>query len=160
MGQTVIGIMWGVRSPVVVPLVTDEGDGLFDAWASECDDLVKARDAKVWTWATAKPGRAPYQRVNGRDRYVPREVWDAGACGFFVTSLDGLPRLGEWQYPGYAPVEMTRAGVRAAFPKAYRNARARWRRFRAWCSAHRDLPGAEHFATTAPSLWLVPVEVA
>lgn len=29
-----------------------------------------------------------------------------------------------------------------------------------WCDAHRDLAGAERLAQTAPSLWLVPTEVA
>jgi len=138
MGQTTMGIMWGVRVPEGVCMWDDENfAGLLDRW---------------------------WRRMDGRDRYVPDYEPDAGVAGFWIAAgasgKDGLPILDEWKSPGYTPVEMTRAGVRSAFPKAYRNAVARWARFRRWCDTHRDLAGAEHFAQTAPSLWLVPTEVA
>lgn len=129
MGQITTGIMWGVRVPEGVCMWDDENfAGLLDRWCDECEPLIGAHDAKVEAWVAAKPGRMPWHRMDGRDRYVP----------------------------DYEPD----AGVRAVFPKAYRNAVARWARFRRWCDAHRDIAGAEHFAQTAPSLWLVPTEVA
>lgn len=166
MGQTTMGIMWGVRVPEGVALVTDESDGLFDVWAQgDARSLIDAHDAKVRAWAAAKPGRYPWRRMDGRDRYVPQEEWDAGVCGFFVavgaSGREGIPSLGGWKSLGYTPVEMTRAGVKLAFPKAYRNAVARYARFRRWCAENRGfVAGAEHFATTKPTLWLVPTEVA
>ena len=165
MGQTTMGIMWGVRVPEGVCMWDDENfAGLLDRWCDECEPLIDAHDAKVEAWVAAKPGRMPWRRMDGRDRYVPDYEPDAGVAGFWVAAgaggKDGLPILDEWKSPGYTPVEMTRAGVRSAFPKAYRNAVARWARFRRWCDAHRDLAGAERLAQTAPSLWLVPTEVA
>lgn len=200
MGQTTMGIMWGVRVPegvciddLPVGVILYDADlhavaingaarvlcglaphaelwddenfaGLLDRWCDECEPLIDAHDAKVEAWVAAKPGRMPWRRMDGRDRYVPDYEPDAGVAGFWIAAgasgKDGLPILDEWKSPGYTPVEMTRAGVRSAFPKAYRNAVARWARFRRWCDTHRDLAGAEHFAQTAPSLWLVPTEVA
>lgn len=165
MGQMTMGIMWGVRVPKGVRLWNDEDStGLLDHWCEACREEIDKHDDARSAWVTAKPGRMPYQRICGRRRYVPDYEPDAGVCGFWIAvgagGKDGLPSLDEWQSPGYTPVEMTRAGVKLAFPKAYRNAVARWARFRRWCDDHADLDGAERFAVTAPSLWLVPTEVA
>lgn len=165
MGQTTMGILWGVTVPKGIVLMDDDTDnGVLDHFDRACVELIDAHDAKRGAWVKAKPGRMPWHRVSGRDRYVPDWPPDVNVVGFWIAAgasgKDGLPDLMEWQRPGYIPVEMTRAGVRAVFPTAYRNARARWRRFRVWCDANRNVPGAEHFAQTAPSLWLLPTEVA
>lgn len=119
---------------VTVPVVSE---GLRDAGVSV---PALRRGTIAALFALVRPGAATCNR-----------------CGRLAVRLDGSTWVAVM---AYTPVEMTRAGVRSAFPKAYRNAVARWARFRRWCDTHRDLAGAEHFAQTAPSLWLVPTEVA
>jgi hypothetical protein len=165
MGQMTMGILLGVRAPEGVEMHSDEHEhALLDVWYEACRGDIRAHDARVNAWVMAKPGRMPYQRTDGCERYIPDSDYDTGLVGFWVAAgasgKNGLPALGAWQRPGYIAVPMSAAGAREAFPKAYRNARARWRRFREWCSAHRDLPGAEYLATTSPTLWLAPTEVA
>ena len=167
MGQTTIGILFGVQEPEGVELYSDDGEsGLLERWQAENIAAIIARRRWIDEQCRARPGTMPYEFESGEARIVPDLETETGTpmLGFWVAAgasgKDGLPILDEWKSPGYTPVEMTRAGVRSAFPKAYRNAVARWARFRRWCDAHRDLAGAERLAQTAPSLWLVPTEVA
>jgi hypothetical protein len=160
-----MGILWGVRVPDTITLRDDsDNSGVLDRWDYECTDLIAAHDAETAAWVQAKPGRMPWRRTSGVRRYVPDWPSDVHMAGFWIavgaSGEGGLPTLGGWQSPGYIPVAMSPSGVREVFPKAYRNARARWRRFREWANAHREIAGCDHFATTAPSLWLLPTEVA
>lgn len=165
MGQTTMGILWGVCVPTGVVLRDDENDnGTLDHWERACADLIEAHDDGEDAWLAAKPGRRPRQRIDGVDRYVPDWPPDVHMAGFWVavgaSGMGGVPNLMRWHNPGHRPVALSLGGVREAYPRGFRNARARWRRFREWASAHREIAGCDHFATTLPSLWLVPTEVA
>ena len=158
MGKMTMGILLGVRVPDGVELCNDGDDsGLLDRWSLACRDRIVDHNRAVHSWVMSRPGRMPYMRISGAERYVPGWPPDVDLIGFWIAAgasgLPGLPILGEWQSPGYIPVGFSRAGVREAYPRAYRNARIRWRRFARWAEAQGvTLPRA--------TLWLTPTEVA
>lgn len=140
MGQMTYGILYGIA-------VGDD-----DAWLGEDGEgghlgEYKTHRAPDIERAAASTGLAPW---NLERRFVPDAEWvdDEGGrfVGFWISrgaSACGLS----------GAVEMSRVGVRTKYPKAYKNARIRWRRFAVWCAATgRTMDKAR--------LWLLETEVA
>lgn len=163
MSQMTHGFLLGIRKP-------EQGD--VEAFLRTCaeafSEAIKAHDDAVRAWVLAKPDQRTHtQCVSGRDRYVPTLTEYGDLVGFWIavgtkSGMGGVPRLHDWLRGDYdGAVEFVRSGLRTMFPRSYRNARVRYRRFREWAGwlEQHDEP-AEWFTLTVPRVWLVPVEVA
>jgi hypothetical protein len=158
MGQTTVGVLYGIKAPAGVVLRDERyrapiaTRGLLDRWEHECNALIEAHDEKLDAWVMAKPGRMPYQREDGTARYVPDHEYDGGdLVGFWIAAgasgKDGLPRL--------RTLVVSKEAIRTTEPyaRAYRNARRRWRRFAKWAAA-------QGVTLPKPRLWVTETEVA
>ncbi len=158
MGQWTFGIMYGVRQSDVAAELYEEDTyerGLLNRWEIECRPLIEDHDANAHEWVMAKPGRRPYERMRGEERYVPRMEHDGrpNLLGFFVTvgasGRGGLPSMNDTAFAFSA--KSLREDPR--FALAYRNARRRWSRFARWATSQGvTLPRAR--------LWITNTEVA
>lgn len=143
MGQTTHGILYGVkadnnREPDAY--AGEDGDGgLLGDYATHCKPMVAALATRLQktTWSL-------------QHRFAPDAEWigseDARFIGFWISrgaSEGGLE----------GAVLMSTKAVRLKYPKAYRRARRRWRRFAKFCEQR-------CFPLQRAQLWLVETEVA
>lgn len=154
MGQTTIGILYGVKAHDGLVLYSEDGDsGLIERWQHECSALIKAHQAKVDAKVVSTPGMMPWMLERGEARYVPDCEWESNPplFGFWVAAgasgKNGLPNL------NYLSVPLADLRTTEPYARAYRNARRRWARFARWARAQGvDLPEAR--------LWMTMTEVA
>lgn len=157
MGQTTVGILFGVRSPEDVELRDEESDdeptGLLDRWERECVQLIAAHDDNRDALIRATPGLMPYEVEDGTARYVPDVEYDSDppVFGFWIA----VGASGKAEVPSLENLAMPAARVKTdeRFVKAYCSAKRRWSRFARWARAQ----GVE---VGKPRLWRVETEVA
>lgn len=158
MGQTTIGILFGVREPADVVLRDDEYDapiaerGLLDRWEHECEALIDARRAEIDAIVRSTPGKAAYEFERADSCFVPDTEYEGGAAlvGFWVivgaSGKAGIP------YPDEA-VPLDEIATTEPYAAALKNARERWERFTAWAAT-------QSVTFPAARMWLTHTEVA
>lgn len=154
MGQTTIGILFGVQEPEGVELYSDDGEsGLLERWQAENIAAIIARRRWIDEQCMDRPGTMPYEFESGEARIVPDLETETGTpmLGFWVAAgasgKDGLPNLLN------LPVPLAALRTTEPYARAYRNARRRWWRFVRWARTQGvELP--------RPRLWITGTEVA
>lgn len=141
MGQTTHGILYGVWAGSDDRWLGDDGDsGIIGDYKAYCKPDIDS--------AANRLGLAPW---NIERRFVPDAEW---------VGDDGGRYLGFWIQRGASEcgmngaVQMSRSAVKEKWPREYKNARIRWRRFAKWCEETRCA------VVGVPRLWLLETEVA
>ena len=141
MGQTTHGILYGVWAGSDDRWLGDDGDsGIIGDYRAYRKPDIDAEAKRL--------GLAPW---NIERRFVPDAEW---------VDDDGGRYIGFWIERGASEcgmsgaVQMSRVAVKEKWPREYKNARIRWRRFAKWCEVARRID------IVAPKLWLLETEVA
>jgi len=87
---------------------------------------------------------------NAKAKFVPDREWSddehRSFLGFWISRGASEGGMG-------GVVQMSRGAVKEKWPREYKNARIRWRRFAKWCAS-------KGVVTSKPTLWLLETEVA
>ena len=140
MGQMTHGILYGIAIENNTLWFGSDGDsGLVGEFSARYSLDVDATSKRLGiTWWKAKA------------RFVPDHEWVDGErrsfIGFWISR--GASECGM-----SGAVQMNRAAVKEKWPREYKNARIRWRRFAEWCAS-------KGVATDKPTPWLLETEVA
>lgn len=150
MGQTVIGVMWGVEVPDGVDLYDEDdcANGLLERWESRCKAEIDALAEQLMPLHRNSEWRA---RRAAETRFLPRhESNGSSVVGFWIArgpyAESGVPALLDSM-----PIFALKSDE--PYRKVYRRARRAWRRFASWAAEQGvDLP--------KPTLIISPTEVA
>lgn len=145
MGQWTKALMLGVKRPEGLNFRDDDGDGIADRWAIECEaeinaacEALKAERGHAYRWDVERhfvPGED--------DRFTVIGMWLAiGASG-----REGVPELAD------EAVAVDEIETMEPYASRLREMRPRWDAFAAWAAT-------QGVMLPPPKLWLVTTEVA